>query len=131
MQDILVSGAQKLNTLAIVQLRENLPLLRVKMATEEIPDYPHLRTQSEFLASFIEDALDNVYQPEDPISILETAFALNYLFKEVDVIPDSVKGAGYSDDSAIIRAVLLRHRAEFEAFSKKTGREFSILDVEA
>ncbi|MEO6052981.1 MAG: DUF1232 domain-containing protein [Chthoniobacterales bacterium] len=130
-QDVLINGAQKLNTLAIIQLRENLPLIRAKMASEDIPGYPHLRAQSEFLAGFIEDTFDDVYQPADPISILEAAFALKYLFKEVDIIPDSVEGAGYSDDSAIIRAVLLRHRAEFEKFAKITGREFSVANVEA
>ncbi|MEO6847831.1 MAG: DUF1232 domain-containing protein [Chthoniobacterales bacterium] len=131
MEDFLVNGAQKLNTLAIIQLREHLPLIRAKMSAEEFPNQPHLREQSEFLACFIEDALDNVYAPEDPVSILETSFALNYLFQEVDIIPDSIPEIGYSDDSAIIRAVLLRHRAEFERYSKKTDRKLNLENLEA
>lgn len=130
-QDLLTRGAQRLNTLAIIQLRENLPLLRAKMAEDKAGAQPHLKVQSEFLANFIEDALDNVYEPTDPTAILETAFALNYLLQDVDIIPDSLEKIGYADDSALMRAVLLRHRVEFERFAEKTGRKFSDVGVEA
>lgn len=131
LQDFLTHGAQKLNTLAIIQLRENLPLLRAKMADTKNASQPHLKAQAEFLANFIEDALDNLYEPADPTAILETAFALNYLLQDVDIIPDSLKAVGYTDDSALIRSVLLRHRAEFERFGKKTGRNFAEVGAEA
>jgi uncharacterized membrane protein YkvA (DUF1232 family) len=48
----------------------------------------------------------------------ETAFALRYAAKEIDIIPDFVPEIGYADDSLIVRTVLSRHQDVFRDYCR-------------
>jgi uncharacterized membrane protein YkvA (DUF1232 family) len=46
-------------------------------------------------------------------AIAESAFALFYLRKGVDILPDSIPRTGYADDAAIINAVFENYKRPF------------------
>jgi uncharacterized membrane protein YkvA (DUF1232 family) len=111
--------------------RRKLPFLKVKAESLDAPGFPHIKEQTRFLVRYAEDVLDGVYACSDLAAIAETVFALGYLLRDVDIIPDSVPGAGFADDSLVLRAVLASHEEELRAFAKKNGLDFDKVTVEA
>lgn len=127
MHEYIIRGGQAMTAGKIAAFKEKLPFLGVKAQTLDAPDFPRLPEQIRFLARYVEDVLDGAYVPDDLSAVPEAVFSLGYLLKDVDIIPDSVPGSGYSDDSAIIRATLASHAAEFEKFAASAGTAFSEL----
>ncbi len=130
-QEFIVSGSQKITPSEIAQFEEKLPLVLAKINEVDPPRQPHLQEQAQFLVRFVEDCLDNKYTPNDLAALAEALFALMYLDKQVDIIPDSVPEIGYADDSAVIRTVLVTHPVEFSAYGTHTGVEYTELSLEA
>jgi uncharacterized membrane protein YkvA (DUF1232 family) len=97
---------------------------KVQPQTLEAAEFPHLREQTRFLVRYAEDVLDGAYACSDLQAIAETVFALGYLLKDVDIIPDTVPGKGLADDSLVLRAVLSSHEEELRAFAAKSGLDF-------
>jgi Protein of unknown function (DUF1232) len=98
------------------ELRADLPLLIVRFAAMAVPRFPHLQQQLKLLADFFEDTADTVFPGGSDASRKESAFALGYLAKETDIIPDFVPEIGYADDSLIVRTVLSRHQDVFRDY---------------
>ena len=96
------------------ELRAELPLLNVQFAAITVP--PLLQQQLKLLTDFLEDTADCVFPVRSEASRKETAFALHYMAKEADIIPDSVPEIGYADDSLIVRTVLSRHQDIFRDY---------------
>jgi hypothetical protein len=117
--DYVVQGGQSLTAGEVDAFRNHLAAYKLKAETLGVSGQGALGEQAAFLLRFIEDTLDGVYDPADFSAIPEAIFAIKYLAKGVDIIPDNMPG-GYSDDAAVIAAVLSGHAAEFEAFGKKT-----------
>jgi uncharacterized membrane protein YkvA (DUF1232 family) len=79
----------------------------------QVTEFPQLPDQVEFLAQLIEDFYSGL-SPDIPYTaIAESAFALSYLRKGIDIIPDSISGVGYADDAAIINVVLETYKQPF------------------
>jgi uncharacterized membrane protein YkvA (DUF1232 family) len=97
-------------------LQAELPLLNLQFAAITVPQFPHLQQQLKLLTDFLEDTADGVFPAGSEASRKETAFALHYTAKEVDIIPDSVPEIGYADDSLIVRTVLSRHQDIFRDY---------------
>lgn len=96
------------------------------MATQ-VSEFPQLPDQVEFLAQLIEDFYSGL-SPEIPYTaIAETAFALSYLRKGIDIIPDSISGVGYADDAAIINLVFETYKQSFldHVLARKSREEQS------
>jgi len=104
-------------------MRRELPILNLQFAAISVRQFPHLQQQLKLLADFLEDTATGVFPAASEASRKETAFALRYLAKEADIIPDSIPEIGYADDSLIVRTVLSRHQdvsvttAVFEKFA--------------
>lgn len=98
------------------ELQAKLPLLNLQFAAITAPQFPHLRQQLKLLTDFLEDTADGVFPAGSEASRKETAFALDYMGKEADIIPDSVPEIGYADDSVIVRTVLSRHQDIFRDY---------------
>lgn len=124
-------GGQTVTAGEMDAFRRKLPFLKVKAETLDSPHQPHLREQARFLVRYAEDVLDGVYPCSDLQAIAETVFALGYLLKDVDIIPDNVPEKGLSDDSLVLRAVLASHEEELRAFAKKNGLDFAAVSTEA
>jgi uncharacterized membrane protein YkvA (DUF1232 family) len=129
--EFVIRGGQTVSAGQMDAFRRKLPFLKVKAEMLDLPEFPHLRRQTNFLVRYAEDVLDGAYPCSDLQAIAETVFALGYLLKEVDIIPDSVPGMGLADDSAVLRAVLMGHEDEFRAFAKKEDLDFSSVTTEA
>ena len=123
-------GSQKITPADIAQFEQELPLVLAKVNEADLPEQPHLREQTQFLVRFVEDCLGGQYQPEDIAALAEAIFALMYLLKGTDIIPDDLPG-GYVDDSAVMRAVLSGHTAEFSRYVSHGGFDFSLLSLDA
>lgn len=100
------------------ELRKELPLLKLRFATIAVPRFPHLPAQLKLLTDFLEDTFHDVFPPGSEAARKETAFALRYTAKEVDIIPDSIHEIGYADDSLVVRTVLSRHEDVFRDYCR-------------
>src|SRR6476619_6542514 len=129
--EFVIRGGQTVTAGQMDAFRRKLPFLKVKAEILDVPEFPHLKRQTNFLVRYAEDVLDGAYPCSDLQAIAETVFALGYLLKEVDIIPDSVPGMGLADDSVVLRAVLMGHEEEFRAFAKKEDLDFSAVTTEA
>ena len=93
----------------LADLREKISDLRAM--------HPRLARKLEFLANVFET--DAAHPPEvvrwlPEVVLNETAFALLYAAKEMDLVPDDIPRVGYLDDTAVTEVVLTRHAAVFE-----------------
>ena len=91
----------------------------------QVTEFPQLPDQVEFLAQLIEDFYSGL-SPDIPYTaIAEAAFALSYLRKGIDIIPDSISGVGYADDAAIINVVFETYKQPFldHVLARKTREE--------
>lgn len=73
-------------------------------------EYPLFGRQLDFLAGFLESATAKSCKEARN----ETAFALIYAVKDMDMMPDHVPGVGYLDDAAVAKVVLSRHAEIFK-----------------
>jgi uncharacterized membrane protein YkvA (DUF1232 family) len=80
--------------------------------------------QLEFLADAVEDAADGAYKNLPYTALADAAFALLYTHQATDIIPDTLPGIGYKDDSAIVRHVLMRHEKGFGAYADSRGLDW-------
>jgi uncharacterized membrane protein YkvA (DUF1232 family) len=130
-QNFIVRGSQKLTPAQIAQFRENLPLVMAKVEEADPSRQPNLEEQTRFLVRYVEDCLDDKHQPVDVAALAEALFALMYLERGMDIIPDSVPEIGFSDDSAVLRTVIGTHETEFKGYCKRNGLKFSDLPTAA
>jgi len=102
-----------------------LPVIRALAVAIEPPRCPHLRRQLTFLVDFLLDTLCRKPGSTPQAVLKESAFALRYVLREADIIPDLIPDFGYSDDSLVVRAVLRRHRDLFREHCKLRGLRWS------
>jgi uncharacterized membrane protein YkvA (DUF1232 family) len=100
------------------EVRRELPILNLQFAALSVRQFPHLQQQLKLLTDFLEDTAAGVFPDGSEASRKETAFALRYMAKEADIIPDSVPEIGYADDSLIVRTVLSRHQDVFRDYCR-------------
>jgi len=118
--EYVVQGGQALTAGEVDRFRSHLPAYKLKAEMLEGGGQEALRESASFLLRFVEDVLDGAYVPGDFAALPESIFAVRYLAKGVDIIPDSMPG-GYADDRAVLQAVLSGHAPEFEAYCAKSG----------
>lgn len=121
-QDYVVQGGQSVTAGTIDAFRRQISDHRLRAEALIDEGQPALRDQASFLLRYIEDVLDGVWSPTDLAAVPEAIFAVRYLSKGVDIIPDSVAG-GYTDDAAILKTVLHGHFEEFQTFAGKNRLE--------
>ncbi len=102
--------AAKLTHDDIVNLAARLPVLRERFAHIGALEYPQLADQYKFLALLVEDCSQHVECNLSDECEHESAFALLYLEKHGDLLPDDVPGLGMTDDQAVVATVLHKHR---------------------
>lgn len=125
-QEYVVQGGQAVTAGEVDQFRRQVALYKLKVETLEPVGQPKLPEQAGFLLRFIEDVLDDAYESADFAAVPEAIFAIRYLAKGVDIIPDSVAG-GFCDDALVVRAVLEGHDAEFRAYAARNGLDYDAL----
>jgi uncharacterized membrane protein YkvA (DUF1232 family) len=110
-------------------VRGELPILNLRFTAISARQFPHLQQQLKLLTDFLEDTAAGVFADGSEASRKETAFALRYMVKEADIIPDSVPEIGYADDSLIVRTVLSRHQDVFRDYCRFRKIRWSKISV--
>jgi len=112
------NGARHLTPRQLAELACRLDELRETLTGFRVAGYPKIEPQLRFLAGVVEEC---TMQRENELPVtayLEAAFALLYLDREVDLIPDFVGEIGLTDDAAIAVLVLCRHVEAFARFAR-------------
>jgi len=124
-------GAGRINQLTLKSLLRELPLLKLEFTQIMAPKFPHLIDQLTFLADVVEDYAEG-QSPEIPyVTIAESIFALLYAHKRVDLIPDVLEEMGRTDDSSVVRAVLIMHEKDFQIYAEKIGANWNTITSKA
>jgi uncharacterized membrane protein YkvA (DUF1232 family) len=111
LQQFILDGARRITPVQLAKLVRKLP--EVRLVATQVTEFPQLPDQVEFLSQLIEDFYSGL-SPDIPyVAIAEGAFALSYLRKGIDIIPDSISGVGYADDAAIINTVFETYKQAF------------------
>lgn len=124
--DFVIQGGQSITAGQVDAFRSHLAAYKLKAETLEATGHHDIRDQALFLLRFIEDVLDGAYESADFPALPEAIFALRYLAKGVDIIPDNTS-EGYSDDEAVILEVLREHAEEFRRYAAKNHLHFEKL----
>ncbi len=123
--DFIASHAAKVTPTAVHELFARLPELREKAAGIDAAGFPQAPAQFGFLADLIESFATDRLRDLPLAAASEAAFALMYLDRAVDLIPDSVGALGFTDDAAIAVTVLLRHAPVFAAAARSQGADWA------
>jgi uncharacterized membrane protein YkvA (DUF1232 family) len=126
--EFVVQGGQSITAGQVDSFRGHLAAYKLKAELLKTERQPLLADQCAFLLRYIEDVLDDAYVPGDFHALPEAIFAVRYLVKGVDIIPDNLPG-GYTDDAAVLREVLIGHEPEFREFSAESKIDFDALQV--
>jgi len=111
LQNYITDGARRITPAHLDKLVRLLP--KIRLAVTQVTEFPDLPDQVEFLAEIIEDFQAGLNRSIPFTAIAESAFALFYLRKATDIIPDSIPRAGLTDDAAIIAAVFENYKKPF------------------
>lgn len=111
------SGSRKLTPRTLHQLISDLPELREKFAEVVAPGFPRVHRQLWLLADFVESFAMDSNRDVPYQAAIEGAFALLYLARDVDLIPDFISEIGFTDDAAVVATVMHRHAETFEQFA--------------
>ncbi len=107
--------ADKLTRDDIVELASRLPALREQFSCIPILEYPQLAEQYGFLALIVEDGSEQADCKVPEVCRQEAAFALLYLERHGDLLPDDAPGIGLADNQAVVATVLHKHRDALRA----------------
>lgn len=111
LEKFILEGARRITPTSLGRLIRQLP--EIRLVATQVTEFAQLPDQVEFLAQLIEDFYSGL-SPDIPYTaIAESAFALSYLRKGIDIIPDSISGVGYADDAAIINVVFETYKQPF------------------
>lgn len=114
-------GSSRVTPRVVENVLRQLPLWKVEFTQINAPTFPHLIDQLEFLADAVEDAAEGAYKDLPYYAVAQAVFALTYAHKKVDVIPDLVPALGRSDDSSVVRAVLIQNERAFAQYAEARG----------
>lgn len=117
LHQFILDGARRVTPRYVGKLVRQLPGIR--LVATQVAEFPNLADQVEFLAELIEDFHSGLNEDVPYTAIAEAAFALSYLRKGGDIIPDRIPDIGYAADAAIITTVFETYK---EAFLKQLIR---------
>jgi uncharacterized membrane protein YkvA (DUF1232 family) len=123
--EFIQSHAAKVTPTVVHELFARLPDLRGKVAEVDAAGFPQAPAQFGFLADVVEGFASDQFRDLPFAAASEAAFALLYLDRTVDLIPDSVGPLGFTDDAAIAATVLLRNAKDFAAVAHAQGADWS------
>ena len=122
-------GATQITPRILAGVHKKLPLLKMEFTQINAPKYPHLVDQLEFLADVLEDFAEGADLDLPLTAVAGAAFALIYAHRQVDLIPDSTPEFGLTDESGIVRAVLIEHEKALSAYAGRHHLNWSKVTV--
>ena len=124
-------GAAQVTPKILDGIHRKLPMLKMEFAQINAPKFPHLVEQIEFLADVVEDFVEGADKEMPLFAVAEAAFALAYVHKQHDLIPDTNEQFGYADDSGVVRAVLMENEKVLAAYAKRHKLNWNRVTVKA
>ena len=115
--DFVNHGASYITPALVDKVLRELPIWKVEFTQINEPKFPHLVDQLEFLADVVEDVAEGVYRDLPYVAFARAVFAIMYVHKKVNIIPDNIPGFGRADDSSIVRAVLMQNELAFAKYA--------------
>jgi uncharacterized membrane protein YkvA (DUF1232 family) len=112
-------GAAAITPTILKSVHKKLPFLKLKFNELNDPACPHLSDQLEFLANVVEDFAEGVEEDLPYLTAAAAVFALIYADRQFDLIPGVVAEFGHSDDSAVVRTVLIEHEKILAAYAER------------
>ena len=124
-QQFIADGATRLTPRAIHDLVAELPDIRGRFPEIAAAGFPLAERQLSLLADVVEGfAFDR--DRDLPYHVaLESAFALSYFHRDVDLIPDTLGALGFTDDAAVIEIVIARNAEPLRSFAKEHGHHWA------
>jgi uncharacterized membrane protein YkvA (DUF1232 family) len=122
-------GAAAITPNVLKGVHKKLPFLKLKFNELNDPACPHLSDQLEFLANVVEDFAEGVEEDLPYITAASAVFALLYADRQFDLIPGVVAEFGHSDDSAVVRAVLVEHEKILAAYAERHKMNWDAVTV--
>ncbi len=117
-------GAAQITPVIVQTVLRKLPLWKAEFTQINAPKYPHLERQLEFLADVVEDAAEGAYNDLPYVALAGAVFALAYAHQKLDLIPDTNAEFGRADDSAVVRAVLIKHEKSLSRYAASRGTDW-------
>jgi len=124
-------GSSLVTPKVVENVLRQLPIWKVEFTQINAPRFPHLVDQLEFLADAVEDVAEGAYKDLPYYATAQAVFALTYAHKKVDVIPDLVPALGRSDDSSVVRAVLIQNEKAFGKYAETRGMDWAKITSQA
>lgn len=118
-------GAARVTPAVMERVVAQLPIWKLEFTQINAPSFPHLVDQLEFLADVVEDFAEGAYKELPYYTAAQAVFALMYAHKKVDIIPDVIPNTGRSDDSSVVRAVLIQNESPLAAYAEWVGRDWA------
>lgn len=129
--DFVRSNAAKINPLIVNRVYKKLPMLKLEFAQLHAPSFPHLIPQLQFLANVVEDFVDGKADEVPLVTIAGAVFAIIYAQRQWDLIPDPIKDLGRTDDSGVVRVVLIENERVLADYAQKLGMNWNTITVKA
>lgn len=122
-------GASLITPRVLHGIHKQLPMLKLEFSQIQNPSFPHLSEQLDFLADVLEDFAEGAGEDIPYIAVASVAFAIAYAHRKLDLIPDTIPVLGRSDDSSVVRMVLLEHEKVLSAHAAKIGFDWAELSL--
>lgn len=122
-------GASLITPRVLHGIHKQLPMLKLEFSQIQNPSYPHLSEQLDFLSDVLEDFAEGAGEDVPYITVACVAFAIAYAHRKLDLIPDTIPDLGRSDDSSVVRVVMLEHEKYLSAHAAKIGMNWSTLSL--
>lgn len=123
-------GAAKISPRILRGMYKKLPLLKVEFTQIDAPKFPHLVAQLQFLANVLEDFVDGKADELPYVTIAAACYALIYVKRETDLIPDSLPDFGMADDSGVVRVVLIENEKVLANYAERIGLNWPSIGVD-
>jgi uncharacterized membrane protein YkvA (DUF1232 family) len=129
--DFVRANAGKITNEILKRVYKKLPMLKLEFAQLHAPSFPHLVPQLQFLANVVEDFIDGKAEELPLVTVAGACFAIIYAQRQWDLIPDPIKDLGRTDDSGVVRVVLIENERVLSEYATKTGINWNTITVKA
>jgi len=114
-------GAAAITPAVAEKVLRHLPQWKLEFTQINAPKFPHLVDQLEFLTDVVEDATEGAYKDLPYVALAQAVFALVYAHQKMGIIPNGIPEMDGTDNSSVVRAVLIQNEKAFEVFARAQG----------
>jgi uncharacterized membrane protein YkvA (DUF1232 family) len=129
--DFVRTNAAKIDSHILKRVYKKLPMLKLEFAQMHAPCCPHLVPQLQLLANVVEDFVDGKAEEMPLFTVAGACFAIIYAQRQWDIIPDPITHLGRTDDSGVVRVVLIENERILSEYAQRQGLNWRTITVEA